>query len=114
MPQATAKGKEIASGVLAKCSEEEIQELLEAAKVKKERNRTNTVVTDGKAVLRILDQMCERFEISTPDLSGSHVTVLESEEGKSYIRIQPTAGNRIGDYAMFVLRSIGFKGVEVS
>ena len=111
MASATTKGKEIASGVLAKCSDEELQEILKAAKIKKEKYRASATVTDGKAVLRIIDQMCERFEINTPDLSGAHISVIEPDDVlKPYIRIQPTPGNRLNAYAVFILRSLGFQG----
>ena len=100
---------QLSVSMLAKMTKEERDAVIRQAE-EKSRTHVNTNITDAKTVLRMIDNACEAYGITTPEIRAS-INVLESERGKSYIRIQPRTGERLDRYTLFVLSGLGFRSV---
>ena len=105
MPQAT----QIASGILSKLSESEIEAVLKEAKEKAKAKKIEKVA-DAKTFLHLLDTACESFEITTPEINA-RISILEGKSGHPYIRVEPLEGQRMTAYTLFVLKGMGFQTV---
>lgn len=105
MPTAT----QLSVSMLAKMTKEERDSVIRQAE-EKSKTYVNTNIADSKTVLRMIDNVCEAYGITTPEIRAS-INVLESERGKSYIRIQPRTGERLDRYTLFVLSGLGFRSV---
>ena len=100
---------QLSVSMLAKMTKEEREAVIRQAE-EKSRTHVNTNIADAKTVLRMIDNACEAYGITTPEIRAS-INVLESERGKSYIRIQPRTGDRLDRYTLFVLSGLGFRSV---
>lgn len=105
MPTAT----QLSVSMLAKMSKEEREAVIRQAE-EKSKSHVNTNIEDSKTVLRMVDNVCEHYGITTPEIRAS-INILESERGKSYIRVQPRTGDRLDRYTLFVLSGLGFRSV---